>query len=576
MACLAAEARAQEGVNELARELDADDAAAEHEHVHVVVLHALVRRVGVVAQAGPDAGHLVGRHRRADAAAAHDDAPFGAVSAQGGADGLGEVRVVDRLPAVGADVENLAVLRVQEALDRLLQLEAGVIGSNRHPHGRSARPGPVGDLGTVASVLVRVAQVVDDRVLHVFLEVPGLRAQPRHPIDHVDHQVEARRSVQHRQLQRRVDVPLLAVAVDVQVLLALEAVGELVDQRRVAVEVEDDRLVGGEQAVELAFRRPVRVIRDRMQLEQVDDVDEAQLEIGEPLAQDRRRRERLQRHHIAAARQHDVGLVAVVRARPLPDAHALGDVDDSLVDGRELQVPLLVGDDDVDAVGAAQALVADHQQRVGVGRQVDTRDRRALVGHQVDESRILMGEAVVILPPDGRRQQDVLRRDRRAPPDVILADVQPLRVLVEHRIDHVRERLVGVEQPVPPGQQIPLQPAEQRMLGQHLHHPAVARQLAAVRVLGQEVGHPGLLADLIDRLKSVGGGLVGTEQAEVRRVGLHHVAQHLAERLGVLVQGRAARHHVDGVVAKVGELELLAQHAAVGVRVRADPAVPPG
>ena len=84
-----------------------------------------------------------------------------------------------------------------------------------------------------------------------------------------------------------------------------------------------------------------------------------------------------------------------------------------------------------------------------------------------------MREPVVVLAPDGRRQQDVLRRDRRAPRHVVLGDVQPLRVLVEHRIDDVGERLVGVEEPVPAGEQIALQPAEQRVLRQHLHHAAV-------------------------------------------------------------------------------------------------------
>ena len=106
-------------------------------------------------------------------------------------------------------------------------------------------------------------------------------AQPRHAVDHVDDQVEARGLVQHRQLERRVDVALLLVAADVQVLVALEAIGELVNEPRVAVEVEDDRLVGGEQAVELALRRAVRMLGRRLQLEQVDDVDEAQLQIGQ-------------------------------------------------------------------------------------------------------------------------------------------------------------------------------------------------------------------------------------------------------------------------------------------------------
>ena len=131
---------------------------------------------------------------------------------------------------------------------------------------------------------------------------------------------------------------------------------------------------------------------------------------------------------------------------------------------------------------------------------------------------------------------------------VVLADVQPLGVLVEHRIDDVREGLVGVEEPVAPGEQVALQPAEQRVLREHLHDAPVARELAAVGVLGQHVRHPGLLARFVDGLQPVGRGLVRAEDAEAGRVVLHDVAQELAERLGVLVHRRAAGRHLDRVV----------------------------
>ena len=85
-----------------------------------------------------------------------------------------------------------------------------------------------------------------------------------------------------------------------------------------------------------------------------------------------------------------------------------------------------------------------------------------------------MREAVVVLAPDGGRQQDVLGRDRGAPRHVVLADVQPLGVLVEHGIDDVGKGFVGVKEPMPAGEQIALEPAEQRVLGQHLHDAAVA------------------------------------------------------------------------------------------------------
>ena len=64
------EAGAEEGVDEFLDQREPDDAGAEAEHVHVVVLDTLARGVRVVAHARAYARDLVGRHARADAAAA--------------------------------------------------------------------------------------------------------------------------------------------------------------------------------------------------------------------------------------------------------------------------------------------------------------------------------------------------------------------------------------------------------------------------------------------------------------------------------------------------------------------------
>ena len=48
---------------------------------------------------------------------------------------------------------------------------------------------------------------------------------------------------------------------------------------------------------------------------------------------------------------------------------------------------------------AAQAVVGDRKQRIGVGRQINSHDVGFLVGHVIDESRVLVREAVVVLPP---------------------------------------------------------------------------------------------------------------------------------------------------------------------------------
>ena len=83
-----------------------------------------------------------------------------------------------------------------------------------------------------------------------------------------------------------------------------------------------------------------------------------------------------------------------------------------------LQVQLLVADDHVHVVHAAQAMVGDREQGIHVGRKINARDRRALVEHHVEETGILVGEAVVILPPDGGSDQQIQGSDIGAPRQV--------------------------------------------------------------------------------------------------------------------------------------------------------------
>jgi len=55
-----------------------------------------------------------------------------------------------------------------------------------------------------------------------------------------------------------------------------------------------------------------------------------------------------------------------------------------------LQRGLFSRNDHVDVVAAAQAVVGDGEQRVGVGRQVHAHDLGLLVDHVIDEARILV------------------------------------------------------------------------------------------------------------------------------------------------------------------------------------------
>ena len=113
-----------------------------------------------------------------------------------------------------------------------------------------------------------------------------------------------------------------------------------------------------------------------LEAHQVDDVDDADLELGQVLADQVDRGQRLERGDVAGAGDDDVGLAALVVAGPVPDPDAARAVEDRLVHRQPVRRRLLAGHDHVDVVAAAQAVVGDRQERVRVGRQVDPDDVR--------------------------------------------------------------------------------------------------------------------------------------------------------------------------------------------------------
>src|ERR1044072_5386448 len=90
----------------------------------------------------PDLGIAVGGHRDADAGAAHQHAALGLARGHGVGHGRAEIRIIDRLGGVGAEVQYLEACLLQVALENLLKVEAGMIrrdrdGAPRHFDDRS-------------------------------------------------------------------------------------------------------------------------------------------------------------------------------------------------------------------------------------------------------------------------------------------------------------------------------------------------------------------------------------------------------------------------------------------------------
>lgn len=213
------------------------------------------------------------------------------------------------------------------------------------------RPRP---LGHDVRVNTRLEGIIPRLDLGVQQHLPRRRppvVQAWDPVDGVHGQAEPVRLVPDGQLQRRVDVALLLVPPHVQVQVGPgPLVGQPVDQPGVAVEVEDDGLVGGEEGHPLGVRQAVRVVVVADELEQVDAVDAADLEVWEVLQEEVDGGEGLVRADVAARGHDDVRLLARVRRELRPDADALCTVLDGRLNREVLQVFLFVCDDHVDVV----------------------------------------------------------------------------------------------------------------------------------------------------------------------------------------------------------------------------------
>src|SRR5437763_4857215 len=151
------------------------------------------------------------------------------------------------------------------------------------------RPDPVADLRIVLALLARVGARANPAVAHLLPQPARALGEPGDAIDHVHYEVEAIEVVEHDHVERRRGRPFFLVAAHVQVPVIRAAVGEPVDQPRIAVVGEDDRPVRREQGVELLIREPVGMLGIRLQAQQVDDVDDAHLQPGQVLAKQRPR-----------------------------------------------------------------------------------------------------------------------------------------------------------------------------------------------------------------------------------------------------------------------------------------------
>jgi len=109
-----------------------------------------------------------------------------------------------------------------------------------------SRPFPVADLFPIDAFGVGIADAVDNLALQPLFHMRADGAQTRNTVDDVDRKIKTINLVQDRQLKRCVDVASFLVSTHMNVFMVPATVAELVDQRGVGMEVENNRLVDSE------------------------------------------------------------------------------------------------------------------------------------------------------------------------------------------------------------------------------------------------------------------------------------------------------------------------------------------
>ena len=99
-----------------------------------------------------------------------------------------------------------------------------------------------------------VGLVVNQLVFELLLQVDALVSGLREAVDGVHHEMEAVQFVHHRHVEGRGDGAFFLVAADVDVVVVGAAVCQPMDQPWVSMEGEDDRLILGEDLVEILCR----------------------------------------------------------------------------------------------------------------------------------------------------------------------------------------------------------------------------------------------------------------------------------------------------------------------------------
>jgi hypothetical protein len=207
-------------------------------------------------------------------------------------------------------------------------------------------------------------------------------------------------------------------------------------------------------------------------------------------------------------------------------------------------------------------MVGNGKKTVSVWGKVDSDNVGTLVGNDIEETWILMGETIVILSPDGSGKKDIEGGNLCTPRNLVTF-FDPLTMLVDHGVDDVDEGLVGVEETVATREKVTFQPTFASVLGKYFHDTTSHHKISTILIFLEVLSHPDLLSGLVDLAKLVGLSLIRTEDTEVGQI----LGDDVAEEDGhVAHAGHGGDTGLDtsqSVFAEVGHVERFAEKTTV-------------
>src|ERR1700676_2329239 len=118
-------------------------------------------------------------------------------------------------------------------------------------------PLPISNFSFVYAFGVSLLDTLDNLSLKPVLQMCAGPLEGGHAVDHIDGQVEAIDLIHNREFQRSIDISFLFITADMKISVIRAFVSELMNQPRVTMKIEDDRLVRGEEGIEVAVGKTV-------------------------------------------------------------------------------------------------------------------------------------------------------------------------------------------------------------------------------------------------------------------------------------------------------------------------------